>query len=275
MISLLNKNMNNHNETNIFSCLDKEFPEISNMHESRPKKLTKGGKVKYTKLESSKVYSEQVSRDINPKKIDIDYTENSDNFHLLYKTRVCNQIKQGKVCKYGSKCDFAHTADELNVHECKYGFECKNFYNNNECEFLHPDETKTEYIFRVMPDIYSQIIDNQSVSFGGHNYQSKTPKVKVCLDDYPPLSAPKPEIIPERPCTPIPVSTPVHEESILPEPTLLSTAIQDNNSLLKPEPKVSTIDDYNKILVRVPKEFAINALEIAIKNKVNIHLEII
>ena len=58
---------------------------------------------------------------------------------------------RSKICKFSpclnSKCTFAHSVDELQPLQCRFGDKCnKRAY----CEFIHPEiETKNDYFFRM------------------------------------------------------------------------------------------------------------------------------
>jgi len=49
------------------------------------------------------------------------------------KTRMCQSVEKGIVCKFGKSCNFAHNVSELVIIQCKYGKSC----NNNKCTFSH------------------------------------------------------------------------------------------------------------------------------------------
>ena len=73
------------------------------------------------------------------------------------KTRMCKSILNGMECKYGSKCSFAHTLEELTPQCCRFSERCKlvdwngsKYVNKYEktCKFIHPNETKQDYAIR-------------------------------------------------------------------------------------------------------------------------------
>lgn len=51
------------------------------------------------------------------------------------KTQPCKAIMCGKKCKFGKRCKFAHTPDELTVRKCHFGSQCKRIHT---CKFAHP-----------------------------------------------------------------------------------------------------------------------------------------
>lgn len=88
------------------------------------------------------------------------------------KTQFCNARLNGTQCKYGLRCKFSHSLDELNVKECGYGQHCyfiifnnNNYINNNKqykkCYRIHPLETKENYLKRlnkVVPTILPESV---------------------------------------------------------------------------------------------------------------------
>ena len=76
----------------------------------------------------------------------------------IQSSRVCRSIEKNAKCVKGEKCVFAHTKNELVLSECYHGKKCRNIkYNENvccnvneekPCKFLHPDETKDNYLLR-------------------------------------------------------------------------------------------------------------------------------
>ena len=83
------------------------------------------------------------------------------------KTRMC-KIKN---CSNGKNCLYAHSFEELNIKNCLFNDRCKNieikrgiFTNKpgtNICNFIHRDETKSNYKFRLG---YSKVLVEQSES---------------------------------------------------------------------------------------------------------------
>jgi hypothetical protein len=178
----------------------------------------------------------------------------SDFEKSLTKTRMCNSIEQRKACPHGENCRFAHTADELVINDCLFGDSCRFVYRREgkwvnktgkRCGHKHPGENKAEYIFRSGIFILPVSLPVRRTLFKNQN---SAPRIKVQLDDSPLLS--------ESP--PIPHSSPV-------SPPVVST--------------ISTvaIEQFEEeTVLRVPKEFAMQAMEIAIKSgRKNIRLEIV
>jgi hypothetical protein len=93
----------------------------------------------------------------------------------LAKTRMCVSVEIGVPCKYLGECKFAHTLDELNIAECVFGSECSYVYNSNNlwynkndiinrCSFIHPNETKENYLVRINNNKYFQSYNHVSDS---------------------------------------------------------------------------------------------------------------
>ena len=67
-----------------------------------------------------------------------------------HKTVMCRHVMAGRKCFNGDQCVFAHTFDELNIHQCKFGDRCNRFDNpENQCIFQHPCETREDYLVRM------------------------------------------------------------------------------------------------------------------------------
>jgi hypothetical protein len=60
------------------------------------------------------------------------------------KSKVCLSLKIGQACKYGTKCNFAHTLEELTPIKCSFEF-CNNGIN---CTYIHPNESKSDFCKR-------------------------------------------------------------------------------------------------------------------------------
>ena len=83
--------------------------------------------------------------------------------NTLYKTKMCRSVSSTDPCKYGSKCQFAHSKKELVIQQCRFGNNCRfvcfnhltseidNAHNSNICKFIHENETKSQYFNRCNP----------------------------------------------------------------------------------------------------------------------------
>ena len=47
---------------------------------------------------------------------------NSYNYFDKTKTQFCMSLKEGLKCKYGDKCNYAHSISELRVKMCNYPY---------------------------------------------------------------------------------------------------------------------------------------------------------
>jgi len=65
----------------------------------------------------------------------------------LNMTKMCKSVYTNIHCAHGDKCSFAHTIEQLNPSKCAFGDDCRK--TGDECRFIHPYETKTEYCERI------------------------------------------------------------------------------------------------------------------------------
>jgi hypothetical protein len=85
-------------------------------------------------------------------------------FEILANRQIMNKVlKRTKLCKYGSKCKrkvctFAHSIKELQPAKCLFGESCR-FINHpsRKCTFLHPNETKEEFVKRTGLEIPGKV----------------------------------------------------------------------------------------------------------------------
>lgn len=72
------------------------------------------------------------------------------------KTQPCKSIMCGKKCRFGPRCKFAHTPEELNVRECHFKGQCR---HKHKCKFAHPDDAaeKTAIARKQMADHLAKI----------------------------------------------------------------------------------------------------------------------
>ena len=61
---------------------------------------------------------------------------------------MCTSVLNNTTCPHGSRCRFAHSVDELTPKECTYGVCCR-FKDSERCAFIHPQETKDQYVTRL------------------------------------------------------------------------------------------------------------------------------
>lgn len=61
------------------------------------------------------------------------------------KTQMCRSVSAGIPCKFGDKCSFAHSKDELKKQKCAFGTACRTRYSKtNPCRFDHSEEITPE-----------------------------------------------------------------------------------------------------------------------------------
>ncbi|KAI9342030.1 hypothetical protein BDR26DRAFT_802110, partial [Obelidium mucronatum] len=56
----------------------------------------------------------------------------------LYKTEFCRSMEETSECRYGNKCQFAHTKDELRLvdRHPKYKTQlCKTYFDTGDCPY--------------------------------------------------------------------------------------------------------------------------------------------
>ena len=64
----------------------------------------------------------------------------------LIKTMMCSSVIKNVQCRHGKTCRFAHTIDECNPVECKWGAKCK----NGNCGYFHSAmESKLDWVKRT------------------------------------------------------------------------------------------------------------------------------
>lgn len=72
------------------------------------------------------------------------------------KTRLCISFLKNEKCRHGSRCNFAHNVNELNIVKCVFGENCRNVQQRRGiwvnksakiCAFGHPGEEKNKDLF--------------------------------------------------------------------------------------------------------------------------------
>ena len=72
-------------------------------------------------------------------------------------TQMCRSFNTDQDCPHGDKCRYAHSYEELRPRECRFEDYCRNVvfedgaYNNLNCRgcgFIHPEETKENFVSR-------------------------------------------------------------------------------------------------------------------------------
>jgi len=74
------------------------------------------------------------------------------------KIYICKSLRSDVQCTFGDKCNYAHSAKELEPQNCSFGESCgrvkiannivKNVNPNNPCAYLHGSETTKNYLIR-------------------------------------------------------------------------------------------------------------------------------
>jgi hypothetical protein len=60
--------------------------------------------------------------------------------HAKAKTQLCRSVKEGRPCKFGDKCTYAHSKTELIKPKCSFGNTCRTKNSKtNPCQFDHSD----------------------------------------------------------------------------------------------------------------------------------------
>lgn len=180
-----------------------------------------------------------------------DIQDNEKSSRNMRFTQLCRSVKMNKPCRYGSKCNFAHTRDQLSIPACFFG-ECCRFvsrdaagiYTNaqqygKKCSFIHPGETKEDCFSRI---------EGRSKDRGVGEQRSNPPPPPLSLSP-PALSiSPTPTLVkPSPPLNPVP-----------PPPVLKRAAAM---SWLSPK---DADDDFTT--VRVPKELALKTMTILLES---------
>lgn len=167
------------------------------------------------------------------------------------KTKMCQSVGTGKPCRHGDQCRFAHSTEELSISDCFFGNRCNfvhqriGLYHNKSskmCTHIHPGETQDNFYSRTnLPDprksqqktAIKTVVAPQRTS--AKEATPMTPRTRPTTTTPPPAprKAPRPTTIEEktRP-TPCPPPFPLEEETVL----------------------------------RVPKELAMQAMELAMKS---------
>lgn len=96
------------------------------------------------------------------KDIEKSFYEKPKTQHVTGKTKLCRSVTSknpNERCRHGSRCNFAHSPQEITPVYCKFKERCRNIScvntvwknkeNNRTCYFFHPGETKRDYCIRV------------------------------------------------------------------------------------------------------------------------------
>jgi hypothetical protein len=166
--------------------------------------------------------------------------------HKLACTQMCRSVGTNEHCRHGINCRFAHDTSELVFLECSFGFGCRNVdrqssgvYKNKggkTCNHMHPGETKASVCNRA------GIKTDKSISMPtAPSTSSKTIKTYQSSDQDKTKTV----------CRSVGTDEPCRHGS-------------------------NCRFSHEEIVIRVPKELALQAMEIAMKSgKTNIRIEIV
>ena len=136
---------------------EKKSVEVKKTVKSKQKKVTiqVGNGIieqaRQRRCDTDKIYADRTEAFSSIK----DKEKHKDDFKF---TSMCRSVLTGKKC-YHKSCRFAHTIEQLELRQCKFGQECrfvvrdegvyKNKNNNRPCAFLHPEESKEQLEVRL------------------------------------------------------------------------------------------------------------------------------
>lgn len=169
----------------------------------------------------------------------------------LNMTKMCKSVYTNIRCAHGEKCSFAHTIEDLNPSKCAFGDDCRK--TGDECRFIHPSETKTEYCERI--NVSPKIKEPRRILVP----QKETKVVKDVKEEVVEVEG---EVVEEDE---------VESVSTLDEP-------QVDPLPPPPPPPVETPKNppTQEVILKVPGELAVQAFTLAMKNGYkNIRVEIV
>ena len=146
-------------KTNV--VVEKKIVEKEPKEEEKENFVVAENKKEFQVKEKRKNYQQKFKNDEKERKAAPE-NDNKNQPHKNRKSQLCKMFfAKGKSCVHGSKCRFAHSEDELDLRQCGFGKKCKmivfnketNSYLNNEglhCNFLHPNETKSNFVNRIV-----------------------------------------------------------------------------------------------------------------------------
>jgi hypothetical protein len=197
-------------------------------------------------------------------------TMNSDPSVEYKFTRPCNSLVKGEKCEKGLDCTYAHSTGQLKLTKCHFGSNCKNVISGSDCienantgkvcSFLHePIETVNMYCKRVygFDDAKPhEVVKSEVVLTTPKTAPKTSPKtVSKTFNTFKTLNA-----------NAKPFKEIMADESKERESKNIKTDVTIPSS-------VTSSDD--KIVVDVPKDMAMQMLEMLVKSgKTNIELRI-
>jgi hypothetical protein len=190
----------------------------------------------------------------------------------LAKTRMCNSVEKNETCRHGEKCRFAHSLEELVTRNCFFKGECRfvrfengKLVNNGRdiCRNKHPNESQDEFIERV----------------GLAHYKTREVPTRVPRH----VEAPKVIALEKsmHDCDKHTTSTSSWASTL--KASLKSPTVEERLSTIvalpleKPLLEVPSLPFKKKeVVLRVPRELAMQALELAIKSgNTSIRVEVV
>jgi len=221
------------------------------------------------------------------------------------KTRMCKSIEGGFHCSHGEKCRFAHSLEELVTRNCNFNDNCRfvkfrkgklvNNESSNICMNKHPHENQDDFMERTGLVKYKTISAKQEVNFSCDrqtNYSwaaaiksSRVPSQDTFVFSTPPVPiggfgcAPT-SLTPPVPiggfgCAPTSLTPPVPIGGFGCAPTSLTPpvpiggftcAATTSGSSVSAPSRFCCVPTEKEIVLRVPKEFAMQALKLAMNS---------
>lgn len=104
------------------------------------------------------------------------------------KTQMCRSVTSGIPCRFGNKCSYAHSKDELKTRKCAFGTACRTRYSKtNPCRFDHSEE--------VTPEVAKQATLAQEVKSFWEEEQLLQQAASAWINSFPKSESPKPFLI--------------------------------------------------------------------------------
>ena len=185
----------------------------------------------------------------------------------LAKTRMCNSVEKKETCRHGGNCRFAHSLEELVTRNCFFKDECRfvrfengKLVNNGRdiCRNKHPHESQDEFIERV----------------GLSHYKTREVPTRVQTH----VEAPKVIALEKsmHDCDRYTTSTSTSSwastlKASLNQPIVALSLVEKPLLEVPPLPL-----EKKEVVLRVPRELAMQALELAIKSgNTSIRVEVV
>ncbi len=260
---------------------DEEFPALGTEPKSRQKTSSapKSARVKGTRFViTGKTYMEERRRQHQKSSDELD--KRTSAFEVLAdkeglekkltKTQMCKSVGKSK-CHHGDKCRFAHTLDELKISTCFFGAKCRFVHtvdgklvdkDQKKCNHKHPQESNDEFMTRTGLDRYKpvpkpMVVEPTVIELPKYNKKHEhNVKVERVAEKMKQSDAWVSKFKPKM------IEPTAHKvEPVRPTPVKVSPLLQ--------------LEEVETVL-RVPKDLAIQAMELAMKSgKTRIRVEIV